>query len=121
MPRYRVRPGAVLSHQGAVLEEGAVLELTRIVADDPSVRGAIEEIDASGLPVLTPPPAIAADIARFKAHEQVTLLEQAIAEHKARGAELEQLLVEAKRQADAAAPRPDTKASPKGKTTEPPA
>lgn len=80
MPRYRVRLGQALAHQGAILGEGACVELPRQVADDPAVNALVEEVDASGALV---PPAPVDDLERFKAHERVSILRDRLAAAKA--------------------------------------
>lgn len=51
MPRYRVIPGQVLPHHGAVLEPGAEVELPTHVAEDIEVAYRIAPI----VPVATEP------------------------------------------------------------------
>ena len=122
MPTYRVRDGEVLAHDGKTREAGDILELPRQVAEDPAVRGAIEEVDAAGN-VVAPPPAD--DLARFRTHERVSMLRERLAEAQARvtavQAQLtseEQRLIDEVRAAPSSAPTPktpDTAAKP-GKT-----
>lgn len=73
MPRFRVRDGQEVAHAGTVLSGGAFLELPRHVAEDPAVCGSIVEVDADGKPVAPPP---ADDLARFRAHERVSILRE---------------------------------------------
>jgi hypothetical protein len=82
MPRYTVRPGAVLPHMGALLYEGEYVELPRHVADDSIVRDLVQEVDETGAPVLTPAP-IDADLARFRPHERITLLQNRMVDARA--------------------------------------
>lgn len=46
MPVYRVRPGQVLPHGGALLEPGTVVELPAHVAADIEVAYRVEEVSA---------------------------------------------------------------------------
>ena len=80
MPLFRVRDGEVLGHDGKTRVAGEVIELARSVAEDPAVRGAVEEVDAAGNPVAAPPPD---DLARFRTHERVSMLRQQLADAQA--------------------------------------
>lgn len=81
MPRYQVRVGQQLPHNGQVLEAGAVVELPRHVAADSIVRDLVDEVDEAGNVVLAP---LSNDFERFRPHEQVTLLKARLAEAQAR-------------------------------------
>jgi len=72
MQRYRVRDGAVLPHQGAVLPAGSVVELPRHVAEDVAVRDVIVPIDAVGQVITLPP--YDAELDRVRPHERITIL-----------------------------------------------
>jgi hypothetical protein len=76
MPRYRVRLGQVLAHGGTVHAEGALVEISRAIAEDGAVSGLVEEVDASGALVAPVP---VDDLARFRAHERVSLLRDRLA------------------------------------------
>lgn len=81
MPRYRVREGSVLPHNGVVLEGGAVLELPRAIGQDMAVSHAVEEIDDRGQAVAPTP---IDDLERFRTHERVGILRDRIAEAQGR-------------------------------------
>lgn len=81
MPRYRIRDGEVLAHEGQVLEAGAFVELPRAIADDMAVRGALEEVDDAGQPVAPVP---VDDLARFRTHERVSMLRDRLVEAQGR-------------------------------------
>lgn len=88
MPRYQVTVGSVLPHHGQVLEAGAYVELPRHVADDPNIRGLVQEIDADGHPV--PPPAWPGILVEtWQPHERIGLLQAALVDAKAHVAALE--------------------------------
>jgi len=68
MPRYRVKDGALLPHNGETLEGGTEVELPQHVGEDPAIRGLVEAIDAAGHPfadVEDP------DAVRFLPHERL--------------------------------------------------
>lgn len=79
MSRYQVRPGAVLPHNGLVLEAGAIVDLPRHVAADSIVRDLVQEIDETGEPVVSTGP-IDADLERYRPHERITLLQNRMVE-----------------------------------------
>ena len=110
MPRYQIKPGETLAHGGTLLEHPAIVELPRVTADDMAVRHAVQEIDASGHPVLAPVAEVLRDTERFKPHEQVTLLERALEEAEQRVAALRTQL-EAARAAATPAPAPASPAA----------
>lgn len=89
MPKYRVRDNQILAHAGAVHEAGAVIDLPRTVADDPAVRGLLDELDAAGQPVA---PRSTDDLERFRAHERVGFLRDRLVAAQATVAELQQRL-----------------------------
>lgn len=112
MATYRVRDGERLAHAGQVHEGGAVVELPRAVAEDMAVRGALQEIDAQGQPIASPP---ADDLERFRAHERVSILRDRLVEAQARVAAIQQRL-DAEEKALAAAVA--TAAKPAAKSSE---
>jgi len=81
MPRYRVHDGAVVAHGGAIHEGGAVLELSRAIAEDSAVRGMLQAVDENGRPIDLPEPD---DLEVYRAHERVSLLRAQIAEAERR-------------------------------------
>jgi hypothetical protein len=73
MPRFKIRDGATLSHHGAVLEGGSIVDLPRRVgAEFPHL---VDEVDSSGALVVPTPP-WQDSLATAQPHEHVTLLEQ---------------------------------------------
>lgn len=92
MPRYRVKVGQELPHDGKILDAGTIVELPRHVGQDSVVRDFVEEVDETGHPVEAADGE--ADLERFRPHERVGMLEATLAEAKARVARLEALIAE---------------------------
>lgn len=92
MPRYQVRPGVVLPHEGEVLEAGAYVELRRHVAEDVNIRGLVQEVDPAGKPVAAP--VVEQSIAHFQRHERIGMLQERLVEARARVTALETQLAE---------------------------
>lgn len=88
MPRY-------------LFQDGEIQTLSRRAAADVAAVVPLEEVDATGQPVLPVVSALAAEIEQFRTHEQVSLLQAALREAQARVREIEALLA----QADAALTR----------------
>ncbi len=74
MPRYRVRAGAELAHDGQVLPGGTDLELPRRVAVE--IPHLVDEIDAAGGVVPVPPDGWKLALEDVQAHERGFVLEQ---------------------------------------------
>jgi hypothetical protein len=109
MPKYQVRFGEVLPHDGRVLEGGAIVELPRAVADDSAVRGLVQEVDDAGQPVT---PVAASDLDRFRTHERVTVLRERLAEAEGVATAIrQQLAAEEQRLVDEVAALSATKAA----------
>jgi hypothetical protein len=104
MPRYRVRDGATVGISGTVHEAGAVVDLSRELAADMALAALVDEVDAAGN-VLPPTPPD--DLARFKTHERVGILQGRLADAQAKVTQIQQLLA-AEEQALAAAVRAST-------------
>lgn len=92
MPRYRVKAGQELPHDGKILDAGTIVELPRHVGQDSIVRDFVEEVDETGHPVESTDGE--ADLERFRPHERVGMLEAKLVEAKARVARLEQLIAD---------------------------
>jgi acyl-CoA reductase-like NAD-dependent aldehyde dehydrogenase len=78
MERYRVRAGQQLAHLGKTLRGGDVVELERHVALE--VQHLVDPVDATGKVKPWPSDAasaLAADLARARPHERISLLRAA--------------------------------------------
>lgn len=91
MPRYQVRTGAILPHEGQLLEAPAIVELPRHVGEDSIVRDLVQEVDDEGQPVVSR--ALAdPSIEHFRSHERVSILQDRLTQAQGRVAALEQRL-----------------------------
>src|SRR6185369_10158480 len=73
MPRYKVRDGSVLPHEGTLFEAGAIVELPRHIGEDSIVRSLVQEVDETGAPVvLVDAEADERYLERFRPHERIT-------------------------------------------------
>lgn len=82
MPRY-------------LFPDGEIQTLSRRAAADVVVSFPLQEIDATGKPVLAAASTLASEIEHLKAHERVGLLEVALKDAEGRVIEIEALLIAA--------------------------
>ncbi len=98
MGMYRVKDGAVLAHEGRELTGGANVELMAGIAHE--VRHLVDEVDAAGkarpIGATSETTQLLAQLETARAHEHITLLEQALTANAAERALLEQRLSEAR-------------------------
>jgi len=113
MPRYKVRDGSVLPHEGTLFEAGAIVELPRHIGEDSIVRSLVQEVDETGAPVvLVDAEADERDLERFRPHERITLLQNRMVDARALLTRLEQRLLEEQQIIEQAAAPPSSAEAP---------
>lgn len=71
-PYWKVKPGAVLAHEGRALRAGTVVELPRRIAVE--VSHLVDECDAAGTVTPSPQPAWTQALETIQRHESVDVL-----------------------------------------------
>jgi len=116
MNRYRVIPGQQLAHHGQVYRGGDLVELDDAIALE--VRSLITPVDAAGKPKAWPTDAagaLAADLAKARPHERISILQAARAAGQAHVADIDREIAaeEARLVAEGAGPGTPAPAAPK--------